>query len=88
MKAISASTPVPRNATNLLALEATLCAQFGTKFFAATTTTTMLDPNTSNHSLQCYMFEPDPKHRGAMLHTELAPEQIKSKHVEIDGVWR
>jgi len=83
-------TPAPKKATNLLALHAKLGAQFGTKFFAATALTTLPDPDTSNHSLQCDMFEPDPKHRGAMLHTELqaAPEWIKSEHVEMDGLWR
>jgi len=34
------------------------------------------------------MFEPDPKHRAAMLRTELAPEWIKREHVEMDGLWR
>jgi len=66
-------TLAPKKATNLLALHTTLGAQFGTKFFAATALTTLPDPDTSNHSLQCDMFEPDPKHRGAMLRTELAP---------------
>ena len=65
--------PAPKKATNLLSLHAKLGAQFGTKFFAATALTTRPDPDTSNHSLKCDMFEPDPKHRGAMLRTELAP---------------
>jgi len=81
-------TPAPKKATNLLALHAKLGAQFGTKFFAATALTTMPDPDTPNHSLQCDMFETDPKHRGAILRTELAPECIKSEHVEMDGLWR
>jgi len=81
-------TPAPKKATNLLALHAKLGAQFGTKFFAATALTTLPDPDISNHSLQCDMFEPDPKHTGAMLSTELAPEWIKSEHVEIDDLWR
>jgi len=81
-------TPAPKKATNLLALHAKLGAQFGTKFFAATALTTLPDPDTSNHSLQCDMFEPYPKHRGAMLRTELAPEWIKSEHVEMDGLLR
>jgi len=81
-------TPALKKATNLLALHAKLGAQFGTKFFAATVLTRLLDPDTSNHSLQCDMFEPDPKHRGAMLRTELAPEWIKSEHVEMNGLWR
>jgi len=81
-------TLAPKKATNLLALHATLGAQFDTKFFVATTLTTLPDPDTSNHSVQCNMFEPDPKHRGAMLRTELAPEWIKSEHVEMDGLWR
>jgi len=81
-------TLAPKKATNLFALHATLGAQFGTKFFSATALTTLPDPDTSNHSLQCDMFEPDPKHRGAMLRTELAPEWIKSEHVEMDGLWR
>ena len=59
-------TSVPKTSTNLLALHAKLGAQFGTKFFAATALTTLPDPDTSNHSLQCEIFEPDPKHRGAM----------------------
>jgi len=80
--------PAPKKATNLLALHATLGAQFGAKFFADIALTTLPDPDTSSHSLQCDMFEPDPKHRGAMLRTELAPEWIKSEHVEMDGVWR
>jgi len=80
-------TPAPKKATNLLALHATLRAQFGTKFFAATGLTTLPDPDTSNYSLQRDMFEPDPKHRGAMLRTELAPEWIESEHVEMDGLW-
>jgi len=82
-------TPAPKKATNLLALHATLGAQFGTKFFAATALATLPDSHTSNHSVQCDMFEPDPKHRGAMLlRTELAPEWIKSEHVAMDGLWR
>jgi len=81
-------TLAPKKATNLLVLYTTLGAQFGTKFFSGTTLTTLPDQDTSNHSLQCDMFEPDPKHRGAMLRTELAPEWIKSEHVEIDGLWR
>jgi len=82
------NTPAPQKATNLLALHATLGAQFGTNLFAATALTTLPDPDTSNHSLQCDMFEPDPKHRGVMLRTELAPEWIKSERVEMDGLWR
>ena len=78
-------TPAPKKATNLLALHATLGAQFGT-FFAATALTTLPDPDTSNHSLQCKMLEPDPKHTGAMSRTELAPEWIKSELVEMDGL--
>jgi len=58
-------TLAPKKATNLLALHTTLGAQFGTKFFAATALTTLPDLDTSNHSLRCNMFEPDPKHRGA-----------------------
>jgi len=69
---------------NLLALRTTLGAQFGTKLAL----TTLPDPDTSNRSLQCYMFETDPKHRGAMLRTDLAPDWIKSEHVEMDGLWR
>jgi len=79
--------PAPKKVTHLLALHATLGAQFGT-FFAATALTTLPDPDTSDHSLQCEMFEPDIKHRGAMLRMELAPGWIKSEHVEIDGLWR
>ena len=56
------------------------------KFFSATALTTMPDPDTLNHSLQCDMLEPDTKHRGAMLRTELAPEWIKSEHAEKDGL--
>ena len=74
MQQLGGYTPAPKKATNLLALHATLCAQFGTKFFAVTALTTLPDPDTSNDSLQFDMFEPDPKHRGAMLRTELAPD--------------
>jgi len=80
-------TPAPKKA-NLLLLHATLGAHFGTKIFVATALTTLPDPDTSNHSLQCDMFETDPKQRGAILCTELAPEWIKSEHVEMDGLWR
>jgi len=80
-------TPAPKKmATNLLALHATLGAQSGTKFIAAKALTTLPDPDTSNHSLQCKMLEPDPKHTGAMSRTELAPEWIKSELVEMDGL--
>jgi len=75
-------TPAPKKDTNLLALHATLGAQFGTKFFAATALTTLPDPDTSNYSLQYNMFGPHPKHRGSMLYRELAPEWIKSGHVD------
>jgi len=81
-------TLAPKNATNLLTLHATLGAQFGTKFFAAKALTTLTDLDTSNHSLQCDMFKADPKHRGAILRTELAPKWIKSEHIEMDGLWR
>jgi len=49
-------SPAPKKATNVLALHAKLGAQFGTKFFADT----LPDSDTSNHSLLCDMFEPDP----------------------------
>ena len=81
-------TPAPQKATNLLALHAKFGAEFGTNFFAATALTTLPDPETSIHSLQCDMFEPDPKHRGAILCTELTSEWIKSEHVEMDDLWR
>jgi len=78
-------TPAPqKKATNLLALHATPGAQSGTKFIAATALTTLPDPDASNHSLQCNKLEPDPKHTGAMSRTELAPEWIKSKLVEME----
>jgi len=67
---------------------ATLGAQFGTKFFALIAPITLPNHDTSNHSLQCEMFEPDPKRKGVMLRTELAPKWIESKHVEMDGLWR
>jgi len=55
-------TLAPKKATNLLALHANFGDQSGTKFFAATALITLPDPDTSNHSLQHDMFEPDPKH--------------------------
>ena len=38
------NTPAPKKATNLLALHATLGAQFGTNLFAATALTTLPEP--------------------------------------------
>jgi len=46
------------------------------------------DGDTSEHSLQCDEFEPDPKHRNAMLKTPLAPHWIKSEHSEMEGLFK
>jgi len=68
--------PGAQKGHKLVTLHVTLGAQFGTKFCAVTALTTLSNPDTSKHSLQCDMFEPDPKHRGEMQCTELAPECI------------
>ena len=72
----------------LLALHTELASQSGTHFFTTTPRATLPDPNTINPALLCDMFEPDPKHRNAMLRSELAPEWIKSEHVEMDGLFK
>ena len=85
------SAPLPSKpvciAKSLLALHTKLASQLGTHFFTTTARATLPDPNTINPALQCDMFEPDPKHRNAMLRSELAPEWIKSEHVEMDGLF-
>jgi len=86
VKAYAASTPVPKTGNKLAGTARHTWCSIWHKFFSATALTTMPDPDTLNHSLQCDMLEPDTKHRGAMLRTELAPEWIKSEHAEKDGL--
>ena len=68
-------------ATMLTQLEA--AGLGGTASFTADTAMEEADDESSNHSLQCDEFEPDPKHRKAMLRTAQREHWIRSEHKEM-----
>ena len=58
----------------------------GTALFTAETAMEDADDESSNHSLQCDEFEPDPKHRKAMLKTAQREHWIRSEHKEMNDL--
>ena len=54
----------------------------GNTLFTADTAMDDTQDESSNHSLQCNEFEPDPKHRKSMLQTAQREHWIQSEHKE------
>ena len=56
--------------------------------FTASMPASMETSDSSNHSLDCGQFTPDPKHRAAMLKTAQKEEWIKSENKEMTDLWK